>query len=52
MQFLLPINGIITLFYTTPRIYKGVLTIHTEPRDMEFEEEDVLSTMSKKRSVM
>ena len=44
LQFLFPVNGI-TLFYTASRIYKGVLTIHAEPRDMEFGEEDVLSTI-------
>ena len=34
-----------TLFYTAPGSYKGVFTIHAEPRDMEFGEEDVLSTI-------
>lgn len=49
LQFLFPVNGI-TLFYTASRIYKGVLTIHAEPRDMEFGEEDVLSTICLKNA--
>ena len=49
LQFLFPVNGI-TLFYTASRIYERVLTIHAEPRDMEFGEEDVLSTICLKNA--